>query len=106
MPHLSTRNLTSCRLFQLNVAEVILMADVRNDYIDFIVQYAGKTERCRVTKAALLNREPTSKKDTGHGKLIEIFVKHRAEIESLALAKLGRGHSDSGVVITNEDLKP
>jgi hypothetical protein len=83
------------------------MAEVRSDYIDFIVQYAGKTERCRVTKAALLNREPMSKKDTGHGKLIEIFVRHRAEIESLALAKLGRGgHSDSGVVITNEDLKP
>jgi hypothetical protein len=39
--------------------------------------------------------------------LIAIFVRHRAEIEHLALAKLQReGHSARGVVVTTEDLNP
>jgi len=48
-----------------------------------------------------------SRKDAGHAQLIAIFVRHRAEIEHLALAKLEReGHSDRGVVVTTEDLNP
>jgi hypothetical protein len=36
-----------------------------------------------------------------------LSLKHRAEIEHLALAKLQReGHSDRGVVVTTEDLNP
>ena len=58
-------------------------------------------------KTALLNRERMSRKDAGHAQLIGIFVRHRAEIEHLALAKLQReGHSDRGVVVTTEDLNP
>ena len=42
-----------------------------------------------------------SRKDAGYAQLIAIFVRHRAEIEHLALAKLKReGHSDRGVVVT------
>jgi hypothetical protein len=48
-----------------------------------------------------------SRKDAGYAQLIAIFVRHRAEIEHLALAKLQRqGHSDRGVVVTTEDLNP
>ncbi|MEH2561496.1 hypothetical protein V1289_001123 [Bradyrhizobium sp. AZCC 2289] len=67
------------------------------DYIHFVVEYGGKIEKCRLTEMALLNRERVSRKDTGHAQLIAIFVRHRAEIEHLALAKLPReGHSDRG----------
>ena len=68
---------------------------------------AAKSKKCRVTEAALLNKERMSRKDAGHTQLIAIFVRHRAEIEHLALAKLQReGHSDRGVVVTTEDLNP
>jgi hypothetical protein len=60
----------------------------------------SKIEKCGVTEAALLNRERTSRRDAGYAQLIAIFVRHRAEIENLALAKLQReGHSDRGVVV-------
>ena len=73
------------------------------DYVHFVVEYGGKIEKCRVTETALLNRERMSRKDAAQ--LIAIFVRHRAEIEHLALAKLQReGHSDRGVVVTTEDL--
>src|SRR3981189_2544056 len=71
------------------------------DYVHFFVEYGGKIEKCRVTEAALLTRELMSRKDAGYAQLIAIFVRHRAEIEHLALAKLQReGHSDRGVVVT------
>ena len=58
-------------------------------------------------ETALLNRERMSRKDAGYAQLIAIFVRHRAEIEHLALAKLQReGHSDRSVVVTTEDLNP
>lgn len=77
------------------------------DYVHFVVEYGGKIEKCRVTETALLNRARMSRKAAGHAQLIAIFVKHRAEIEHLALAKLQReGHSDRGVVVTTEDLNP
>ena len=48
-----------------------------------------------------------SKEDTSSAQLIAIFVKHRAEIERLALAKLQQeGHSDRGVVVADEGLTP
>jgi hypothetical protein len=58
------------------------------DYVHFVVEYGGKIEKCRVTEAALLNRDRMSRKDEGYAQLIAIFVRHRAEIEHLALAKL------------------
>jgi len=33
------------------------------DYVHFVVEYGGKIEKCRVTEAALLNRERMSRKD-------------------------------------------
>jgi uncharacterized protein DUF1488 len=85
----------------------IFMVVAGGDYVHFVVEYGGKIEKCRVTEAALLNRERMSRKDAGYAQLIAIFVRHRAEIEHLALAKLQReGHSDRGVVVTTEDLNP
>src|ERR1700688_828822 len=81
------------------------MAVAGGDYVHFVVEYGGTIEKCRVTETALLNRDRMSRKDAGHAQLIAIFVRHRAEIEHLALAKLQReGHSDRGVVVTTEDL--
>src|ERR1700682_2011201 len=94
----------SVRLTRLRT---ILMVVAGGDYVHFVVEYGGKIEKCRVTEAALLNRERMSRKDASYAKLIAIFVRHRAEIEHLALAKLQReGHSDRGVVVTTEDLTP
>ena len=77
------------------------MAVAGGDYVHFVVEYGGKIDKCRVTDTALLNRERMSRKDAGYAQLIAIFVRHRAEIEHLALAKLQRqGHSDRGVVVT------
>ena len=85
----------------------ILMVVAGGDYVHFVVECGGKIEKCRVTEAALLNRERMSRKDAGYAQLIAIFVRNRAEIEHLALAKLQReGHSDRGVVVTTEDLNP
>ena len=84
-----------------------MTAVARRGYVNFFVEYGGKTKRCRVTETALLNRARVSKEDTSSAQLIAIFVKHRAEIERLALAKLQQeGHSDRGVVVTDEDLTP
>lgn len=83
------------------------MAVSNDDYVDFVVQYGGNTERCRVTGTALLNRERAGRTNTNHGMLIAIYVKYLAEIEGLALAKLQRfGHTDRGILITTEDLNP
>jgi Protein of unknown function (DUF1488) len=85
----------------------IIMVVSGGDYVHFVVECSGKLEKCRVTEAALLNREHASRKDAGYTQLITIFVRHRAEIERLALAKLLReGHSSRGVVVTTEDLNP
>jgi hypothetical protein len=35
------------------------MAVAGGDYVHFVVEYGGKIEKCRVTEAALLNRERT-----------------------------------------------
>ena len=66
---------------------------------------AAKSKSAGVTETALLNRERISRKDADYAQLIAIFVRHRAEIEHLALGKLQReGHADRGVVVTTEDL--
>jgi len=72
----------------------------------FFVVHGGKAVRCGATQAALLNRAGASTNVfRGREQLIAIFVKHRAEIERIAIAKLQRqGHSDKGVVVTDEDL--
>ena len=83
------------------------MAVSNDDHVDFVVQYGGNTERCRITGAALLSRERLSQSSSSHGKLIAIYVKHLAEIECIALAKLHRlGHTGRGILITTEDLTP
>ncbi len=83
------------------------MAVVSGDYVDFVVRHGGNTERCRITEAALLNRDGAANEHLNHGQLIAIFVKHRAEIEYLALAKMQREeHSDQGFILTTEDLNP
>jgi hypothetical protein len=83
------------------------MVGAGGDYVHFAVEYGGKIENCRVTETALLHRERMSRRHAGHAQLIAIFVRHRAEIEHLARAKLRRvGHSDRGVVVTTEDLNP
>src|ERR1700730_12873004 len=67
----------------------------------------ARSSESAVTKAALLNRERMSRKDAGNAQLIAAFVRHRAEIEHLALAKLQRdGDADRGVVVITEDLNP
>ena len=58
------------------------------DYVHFVVEYGGKIEKCRVTETALLNRERMSRKDAGYAQLTAIFVRHRAEIEHLALNRI------------------
>ena len=84
-----------------------MTAAARRGYVNFFVEYGGKTKRCRVTETALLKRARVSKEDTSYAQLIAIFVKHPADIVRLALAKLQReGHSDRGVVVTDEDLTP
>ncbi len=81
------------------------MAVVSGDCINFVVKYGGNTEKCRVTGAALLIKEHARRRDTSPCELVEIFVRHRAEIEGLALAKLWRsGHTENGIVITSADL--
>ena len=83
------------------------MGDFRKDAVDFVVQYGGNIERCRVTGSALLIRERARRRETSRRQLIEIFVRHRAEIEGLALAKSWRdGHTNRGIVITSADLNP
>lgn len=83
------------------------MAVSSEDHVDFVVQYGGNTERCRVTATALLKRERMSRAGSSHGRLIAIYIKHLAEIECIALAKLQRlGHTERGIVITTEDLNP
>src|ERR1700738_244538 len=92
---------------RLTRPRTILMVVAGGDYVHFVVEYGGKIEKGRVTETALLNRGGMGRKDAGHAQLIAIFVRHRAEIEQLAFAKLQReGHSDRGVVVTTEDLNP
>jgi len=83
------------------------MAVVIGDCVHFVVEYGGKTQKCRVSDIALLNKERVRKKDASHEELIAIFEKHRAEIERIAVAKLQSGYvSLLGIILTTEDLNP
>ena len=83
------------------------MAVVIGDCVHFLVEYGGKTQKCRVSDIALTNKEGVRKRDTSHEQLIAIFEKHRAEIERIAVAKLESGYvSLLGVILTKEDLNP
>jgi len=83
------------------------MAIVSGDCIDFVVKFGGNTEKCRVTGSALLIKERAKQRETSPSELVEIFVRHRAEIEGLALAKRWRrDHTKGGIVITSADLNP
>jgi hypothetical protein len=83
------------------------MAVVIGDCVHFFMEYGGKTQKCRVSDIALLNKERVRKKDTSHEELIAIFEKQRAEIERIAVAKLQSGYvSLLGIILTTEDLNP
>lgn len=47
-----------------------MTAAARRGYVNFFVEYGGKTKRCRVTEAALLNKARVSKEDTSSALLI------------------------------------
>jgi hypothetical protein len=69
--------------------------------------YGGNIEKCRVMGTALSIKEHAKRAETSPCELVEMFVRHRAEIEGLALAKLWRrGQTGSGIVITSADLNP
>lgn len=83
-----------------------IMAAAR-DFIHFLIEYAGTPQKARVSVSALLNKERLKPGDASHDKLIRIFIKHRAEIEGIALSKMQRGEiSGDGVVVSTEDLNP
>jgi hypothetical protein len=82
------------------------MAKAR-DFIHFLVDYAGTPEKARVTVAALLSKEGLKFEDVSHDQLIEIFLKHREQIEAVALSKMQRGDiTRDGATVTTEDLNP
>ena len=81
------------------------MAVVIGDCVHFLVEFGGKTQKCRVSDIALTNKEGVRKKGTSHDQLLAIFEKHRAEIERIAVVKLEAGHvSLLGIILTTEDL--
>jgi hypothetical protein len=83
------------------------MAVVIGDCVHFVVEYGGKTQKCRVSDIALTNKERVRKQDTSHEQLIAIFEKHQTEIERIAVAKLQSGYvSLLGIILTTEDLNP
>jgi hypothetical protein len=51
------------------------MAAASGNYVHFVVMYGGKTEKCRVTETALLNRERVSKKNMKHERLACVYRK-------------------------------
>jgi hypothetical protein len=80
------------------------MAQAR-DFIHFLIEYAGTTEKARVSVAALLAKERLKSGDVSHDQLIEIFLKHRVQIEAVALSKMQRGDiTREGATVTAEDL--
>jgi hypothetical protein len=82
------------------------MAQAR-DFIHFLVDYAGTPEKARVTVAALLSKEHLKSEDVNHDQLIEIFLKHRVQIEAVALSKMQHGDiTRDGATVTTEDLNP
>jgi len=82
------------------------MAVVIGDCVHFVVEYGGKTQKCRVSDIALTNKERVRKQDTSHEQLIAIFEK-QTEIERIAVAKLQSGYvSLLGIILTTEDLNP
>ena len=80
------------------------MAVVIGDCVHFVVEYGGKTQKCRVSDIALTNKERVRKQDTSHEQLIAIFEKHQTEIERIAVAKLQSGYvSLLGTILTTEE---
>ena len=47
-----------------------MTAAARRGYVNFFVEYGGKTKRCRVTETALLNKARVSKEGTRFAQLI------------------------------------
>jgi hypothetical protein len=82
------------------------MAQAR-DFIHFLIDFGGTPQKARVTVAALLSKERLKFGDASHDQLIRIFIKHRVQIEAVALSKMQRDDvSPDGVTVTTEDLSP
>jgi hypothetical protein len=68
-----------------------MTAAARRGYVNFFVEYGGKTKRCRVTEAALLNKARVSKEDTSSALLI-------ATLREASLPTASRQHPVESIV--------
>src|ERR1700737_1372063 len=76
VPHSLVRGMASRHLLGSQMPGINPMAVVIGDCVHFVVEYGGKTQKCRVSDIALLNKERVRKKDTSHEELIAIFEEH------------------------------
>ena len=68
-----------------------MTAAARRGYVNFFVEYGGKTKRCRVTETALLNKARVSKEDTSSAQLI-------ATLREASLPTASRQHPRKSIV--------
>ncbi|MBX9820385.1 DUF1488 family protein [Afipia birgiae] len=77
------------------------MAVVRGDFVHFHIRHAGGLQKCHISQAALLVRERLERQDSSPEILLEIFERHRPEIERLAHEMASRGMGiRRGIIIT------
>ena len=75
------------------------------DFIHFLIDYEGAPRKARVAVAALLSKDRLTFGNVSHDQLIELFIKHHAQIEAIALSKMQRGDiSREGATVSSEDL--
>jgi len=83
------------------------MAVVGGDFVHFHIRHAGRLEKCHISQASLLIRERLDRQDSNAEILLEIFERHRPEIELLALAMAERRMGTRrGIIITTAEFNP
>lgn len=81
------------------------MAVVRGDFVHFHIRRAGGLQKCHISQAALLVRERLKSQDSSPEILLEIFERHRPEIERLAHKMASRAAGTRrGIIITTVEF--
>lgn len=79
------------------------MAVVRGDFVQFQIRYEGTLRRCFISRSALLISERLDEMDYTPEIILELFQKHQAEIERIAV-RLAKTQPGKPIIITTAEF--
>lgn len=79
------------------------MAVIRGDFVQFQIGYEGTLRKCLISRSALLIRERLDERDYTSEIIFELFKKHQAEIERMAL-DMAKTQPQNPIIITTAEF--